>query len=185
MINPISVLKMVDLFEYAEKNYRGGRYGSVHCFSDDVLEVLAITERPLPSKTSMVELCNVRPGQFEFVTVTGAPYTITICSTGATVLRPGHRLEKSQFQIPYATLSIKKAEREKGVAQGTWSGLGNPIFAALRGKQDSLNPCDRNMLIAFILEGDEWGMAVDNLHHLGLWAKKCLCCGSRDSVSYL
>jgi len=179
--NPISVLKMVELFEYADAKFSSGRYGSVHCFSDDVLEIMALTERPIPDKTPVVVLRNVRPGQFEFVTAAGTPYTITIGSTGATILRPGHGLEESRFQIPYATLSIQRAEREKGVADRTWSKLGNPIFAALWGNQDSPSPCDRNMCIAFVLDRDEWGMAVDRHHHLGIWAKRYLCRGPGEA----
>lgn len=173
---------MVELFEYAESNYRSGRYGSVHCFSDDVLEILKIAGRPIIGDAKFAMLHNVRPGQFEFATMADAQYTVTICSTGATILRPGTGLEKSVFQMPYATLSIQRAEREKGVAGQVWSGLGLPVFAALWGRQDGPDPCDRHMCIAFTLEGDKWGMAVDKHHHLGIWAKRYLCFGPKEAT---
>lgn len=183
MTNPISVLEMVKLFEYAESYYARGRYGSVHCFSDDVLEILALAERPLPDRMPMVVLRNVRPGQFEFVTVAGTSYTVTMGSTGAVILRLGHGLEKSPFQTPYATISIQRAEREKGVGvDRTWSALGNPVFAALWGRQDSPDPVDKNMCIAFVLEKNEWGMAVDRYHDLGIWAKRYLCFGPKEAA---
>lgn len=183
MSNPISVLRMVDLYEYADATFRSGRYGSVHCFSDDVLEILELAKRPVPFGAECAMLNSTRPGQFEFVTTAGTPYTVTVGSTGATILRPGHGLEKSRFQIPYATLSIQRAEREKGVADRTWSGLGNPVFAALWGRQDSPNPGDRNMCVAFVLEKDGWGIAVDRHHHLGIWAKRYLCRGPGETLN--
>ena len=182
MATPISVLKMVELFEYAETTYRSGRYGSVHCFSDDVLEILKIGGRAIPDDAKFAMLHNARPGQFEFATMSDKQYTITTCSTGATVLRPGCGLEKMPFQIPYATISIQRAEREKGVSERTWSGLGSPVFAALWGRQDSKNPCDRNMCVAFYLENTEWAMAVDKFHHLGIWAKRYLCFGPKEAT---
>ena len=59
---PISVLKMVELVDYAESKFRSGRYGSVHCFSDDLLEILKIAERPIPDGEKLVVLHSVNQG---------------------------------------------------------------------------------------------------------------------------
>ena len=160
MTAPVSVRDMAALL--CDWNKKApGRYESVTCFSDDVAEILARAEREVPEAIELESFLTWRPGQFEFL-LNGEKFTATMNSKGGTMVRPGWGLERVQYQVPYATLSVQRAETLK---QG---GGPLPVFVALKG------PEKLNILICLVLEHGEWFMPDEKWFHLGLWAKRVL-----------
>lgn len=168
MTLPISVRDMVTLLcDWNKKS--PGRYGSVTCFSDDVAEILARAKREIPENTELESFLVWRPGQFEFLT-NAEKFTVTMNSKGGTMVRLGWGLERVQYQVPYATLSVQRAEALK-------QGQGLPVFAALKG------PEKLNILICLVRENGEWLMNTEKWFHLGLWAKRVLYHYERSEIS--